>query len=444
MCVLRPIPLLLLCWLGVCSAADLNSVYQLAMSNDADFAAAAADRDAGQEEAIKGRAGLLPSVMINGSQSHNNTEQRGLTVSGMRSTQSDYKSGSYGIQLRQPLYRPYQWAGYLQGQARTSYSEAVFSGTRQDLLLRTAGSYFDVLLAKDNLDLAQAQRQAYAEQLSQAKRLLLVGEGTLTDVNDAQAKYDGSLAQELEATSNLEIAKRSMERIIGRPAPELSPLAANKPDPLSPNPNKLDQWVEWTILGNPAIQAQRFAMDVARQEVAKAGSDHKPTLDLIASRTKSESENNVSINNRYDTRAIGVQLSIPLYSGGYASANVRQAEAGLRKAEQQLESATRKATLDARQQFLSVNTGVAQINAYQQAVASSEAALLSTRKGFQAGIRTSVDILNAQHQIYLAKRDLAKARYSYMMSWLKLKAAVGTLGEDDVQYVNGWLAGGAG
>lgn len=437
----------LLCglWAGTALAAsDLSAIYRQALANDADLAMASADRDASQEEAKKGRAVLLPNVSISGTSTKNATEQRGLTAFGMRSNQYDYDSSSYGIQLRQPLYRPYQWAGYLQGQARASYGEAAYQGALQDLVVRMAGAYFDVLLAQDNLDLARAQREAYAEQLAQAKKLFSGGEGTLTDINDAQARHDSAVAQELESSSNLEVARRALERITGQEPQALKTLINDKPEPQSPEPNNLNQWVEWARTANPSVQAYRFGVEVARQEVAKAGADHKPTLDLIASRSKSDSENNVSINTRYDTRAVGVQMTIPLFAGGYVNANVRQAEAGLRKAEQQLESATRKAVLDARQNFLSVNTGVAQINAYRQSVASSEAALLSTRKGFQAGIRTSVDILNAQQQLYLAKRDLARARYTYIMSWLKLKAAVGSLGEEDVTHVNHWLADRAG
>lgn len=433
----------LLCALGSAPAlagVSLRDIYQQAISGDADFAAAAADRDAGQEEANKGRAGLLPTVSLSGTQTHNSTDQRSMTILGMRGNNYDYTSSSYGISLRQPLYRPYNWAGYLQGQSRASHAEAVYESARQDLIVRTVAAYLDVLLAQDNLDLAQAQHQAYVEQLTQAERLFVGGEGTVTDINDAKSRRDSAIAQELEATNSLEVARRALERITGQEPQALATLAVDKPVPQSPEPNDLSQWVAWARSANPAVLALRHGLESARQDVAKAGSEHKPTLDLIASRSKSDSENNVSINTRYDTRAVGVQLNVPLFAGGYVSANVRQAEAGQRKVEQQLESATRKAVLDARQYFLGVNTGVAQINAYRQSVASAESALQSTRKGFQAGVRTSVDILNAQQQLFAAKRDLARSRYGYIMNWLKLKAAVGSLGEADVDHVNTWLA----
>ncbi|QDX82046.1 hypothetical protein B9N43_12795 [Denitratisoma sp. DHT3] len=421
------------------AATNLLEAYQQALRNDADFGAAAAERDAGLEEANKGRAGLLPTVSVSGTETRNSTDQRSLTVLGMRGTTYDYTSSSYGISLRQPLYRPYNWAGYLQGQARASYAEATYEAARQDLIVRLAGAYLDALLGQDTLALTQAQRQAYAEQLVQAERLFAGGEGTVTDINDAKARRDSAVAQELEAANNLEVARRALERIIGQEPGTLATLMADKPVPQGPQPNDLNQWVEWARSGNPTVQAQRHGLESARQDVAKAGAEHKPTLDLIASRSKSDSENNVSINTRYDTRAVGVQLNVPLFAGGYVSANVRQAEAGQRKVEQQLESATRKAVLDARQYFLGVNTGVAQINAYRQAVTSAEAALESTRKGFQAGIRTSVDILNAQQQLFAAKRDLARSRYGYIVNWVRLKAAVGGLGDDDVTHLNSWL-----
>lgn len=421
------------------SALDLAEAYRAAVANDADFAIAAAERDAGQEEENKALAGLLPNVSFNGSQSQNTTEQRSLTAAGMRTANYNYDANSLSINLRQPLYRPYQWAAYAQGQAQARYSDLLFAAAKQDMILRVAGAYLDTLLAKDTVALAQAQKQAYGEQLAQAKRLFSAGEGTVTDINEAQARYDSALAQELETANNLEVARRSLERLTGQEPTELRVLMTDKPVPQSPEPNDVKQWVEWARLNNPVVQANREGQDISQQEIAKAGAEHKPTLDLVASRTKSDSENNVSINTRYDTTAVGVQLTIPLYGGGRASASIRQAEAGKRKAEQQLESALRKAMLDARQQFLNVTTNVAQINAYRQAVVSNEAALVSTRKSFTAGIRTSVDILNAQQQVFSAKRDLARARYTYISSWLKLKAAAGSLNEEDVVHINSWL-----
>jgi outer membrane protein TolC len=163
-------------------------------------------------------------------------------------------------------------------------------------------------------------------------------------------------------------------------------------------------------------------------------------VDLIASRSKSDSENNVSINNRYDTTAVGVQVTIPLFAGGYVNANVRQAEAKKRQAQQDLESMQRKISLETRQSFNSINTGIAQIKAYEQAVASNETALESTRKSVKAGVRSNVDILNAQQQLYSSRRDLARSRYQYILNWLKLKSNVGTLGDEDVQMASSWLS----
>lgn len=421
-------------------ADSLHDIYLKALRNDADFASASASNEATSEEGAKGRAGLMPTISISGTQTNNQTEQRSLTFLGMRTQKYDYTSSYYGINLRQPLYRPYMWAGYLQGQARVSYGEAVLASAKQELVLRAAGAYLDVLLAGENVALTRAQKAALTEQVALAKAQFLKGEGTKTDINDAQARYDMTVAQELEALNALENNKRALERIIGESPQALRGLAGNNPPPQSPEPNDVKQWVEWALQSNPSIQAQRFGVEITSQDVARASADHKPTVDLIASRSKSDSENNVSINNRYDTTAVGVQVTIPLFAGGYVNANVRQAEAKKRQALQDLESMQRKVSLETRQSFNSINTGIAQIKAYEQAVASNETALESTRKSVKAGVRSNVDILNAQQQLYSARRDLARSRFQYIVNWLKLKSNVGTLGEEDVQMASSWLS----
>ncbi len=430
----------LACWVGTAFAGeDLLSSYRSALSNDADYGAAIATNEAGREEEAKGRAGLLPTISISGIRTNNDTTQTSQTVFGARSQDYEYTAKNYSLNLRQPLFRLYNWAAYRQGQAKARYSDAVFVGARQDLAVRLASAYFDVLLAHDNVELAHAQKAAITEQLSQARKLFKGGEGTLTDVDEAQARFDMAAAQELEALNNLEIARRALERILGKESGKLSFLLPEKLELKNPMPADMEQWVEWARQGNPEVLAQQYNLEAAAQEVAKARADHFPTVDLIASRTKSDSDTNTSINSRYDTHAVGVQLSIPLFAGGYPSANVRQGEANRRRAEQQLEAALRKATLDTRKEFLNVSNSVAQVKAYQQAVLSNENALYSTRKGFEVGLRTNVDILNAQQQLYTAKRDLAKSRYTYILSWLKLKAAVGSLAEEDIVHVNSWL-----
>lgn len=423
------------------AATGLPQAYQEALRNDADYGAAIAANEAAQEESTKGRAGLLPMVSISGTETQNQTTQRSLTLLGRRSADLDYNSSSYGISLRQPLYRPHNWAGYLQGEARVGQGDAVFAAARQDLILRTATAYLDVLLARDNLDLIGAQKTAIQAQLAQADRLYAGGEGTLTDVNDARARHDMTLAQEIESRNAHEVARRTLERIIGREPDALHTLAEEKLSPVNPDPDDMQQWIGRARENNPEVQAKRFGVDIVEQDVSKAASEHKPTVDLIASRTKSDSENNVSINTKYDTTAVGVQVSIPLFAGGYVSANVRQADARLRQARQELESTLRKVTLDTRQNYLNVINGVAQIKAYEQAVRSNEAALLSTRKSYSGGLRTNLDVLNAEQQLYVSRRDLAKARYTYILNWLKLKADVGALGEADVNFVGGWLSG---
>jgi hypothetical protein len=212
-------------WVAACpafAADSLHDIYLKALRNDADFASASASNEASREEGAKGRAGLMPTISISGTQTNNQTEQRSLSFLGMRTQKYDYTSSYYGINMRQPLYRPYIWAGYLQGQARVSYGEAVLASAKQELILRAAGAYLDVLLAGENVALTRAQKATLTEQVALAKAQFRKGEGTKTDINDAQARYDMTVAQELEALNALENNKRAPgahHRRIASPAP---------------------------------------------------------------------------------------------------------------------------------------------------------------------------------------------------------------------------------
>lgn len=430
---LKPLSLLM-CLAGLSTplaAADLMDIYRQAQEQDATFASARYARDAGIEALPQGRSLLLPTIGLSGSKNRSDIERGG----------SDFSATNrvWTLSLSQPLFRWQNWATYKQGDARAQQAEALFVSAQQDLMVRASQAYFDVLLALDNVDLQRAQKAAIAEQLEQAKISFEVGTATITDTNDAQARYDLVNSQEIAAINDLEVKRRTLEVLIGRYPDALKPLAGKLPlDP--PQPIEMDKWVESADAQNPQLLSQRANYEAAKQQVEINRAGHLPTLDLVASRSKNSNATfgTTSIG-QTTTDSVGLQLNIPLYQGGFVNSKVREGVANYEKAKQDLEFSKRQVDLQARQSFLGVTNGIAQVKALEQALVSSQSSLDSTVLGQEVGVRTSVDVLNARQQLYTAKFNLAQARYNYLMSRLKLKAAVGNLSEEDLALVNQWL-----
>lgn len=419
--------------------SDLLQLYRDAQDNDATFSAARATAEAGQEKLPQARAGLLPSLTLSGSVAWN---EGNTTYTGISSTDLRYNSNSYSLTLSQPLFRWQNWVGYQEGKLLVAQSEAQFALARQDLILRLAQAYFDVLYGEENLRSVQAQKEAISQQLEQAKKYFEVGTATITDTHEAQARYDLAIAQEIAAESDLEVKKRALQLITGRETPDLSSLreqfTLNPPDPAS-----MDAWAGAAAKDAINVQYQSLAAELASREVERANAGHYPTVDLVANAGRSNSAT-VSGNQQigYDNtfRNVGVQVTIPLYQGGAVSSKAREAAANRTAALAGLEAARRSAVLGARQYYLGVVNGLAQVRALQAALASSQLALESNKLGYEVGVRINIDVLNAEQQVYSTQRDLAKARIDTLLAQLRLKAAVGALGEDDLLAVNALLA----
>lgn len=420
-------------------AANLLEIYHDAQEQDATFASAKAAYQAGLEKAPQGRALLLPTVGVSANTTYNDvdTQYRGASI--FSSGTKKYNTSGYTLSLNQPIYRKQNFAQYQQGKSQTAQAEAQFAIAKQDLILRVAQAYFDVLLAQDNVTLAGAQKASISEQLAQAKRNFEVGTATITDTHEAQARYDLTAAQEIAAQNDLEIKRRALQRLIGKLPAELAALGNKLPLTL-PEPNEMNKWVESAEAQNLQLQIQKAALEIANQEVERNRGGHFPTLDLAA--TYGDNSATGGTSGGYDAKSttVGLQLNVPIFQGGLVSSRVREAVAGQEKARQDMEDARRQVDLQVSQAFLGVSSGAAQVQALEQALVSSQSALDSTKLGFEVGVRTSVDVLNAQQQLYSAKRDLSQARYNYILSQLKLRAAVGTLAEDDLVQVNKWLA----
>jgi outer membrane protein len=419
--------------------ADLLQVYRSAQASDAQYAAARATWAAGQERLPQGRAGLLPSVSISASTQYNDREIRFRDPT-VPDNNASFNSNSASLSLSQPVYRPQNLRAFEQAKTQVAQADAVLAQAAQDLILRVAQAYFDVLLAQDTVAFAQAQLQAIGQQLEQAKRNFEVGTATIVDTKEAQSRYDLTRAFEIQAKNDVELRKRQLELLIGQPAPGLSPLG-KRFDPAPPNPNNHEKWVSQAAESNVQVKISERSFAFAMQEVERNRAGHLPTVDAFASYTDSGSgaASQTSLGSDTKNAIVGLQLAIPIYQGGVVSSRVREAIANQEKARQDLETARRTAELTARQTFLGVTSGLAQIQALEAALVSSESSLASTVLGQEVGVRTQVDVLNATQQLSQTRRDLAQARYAYILALLRLKAAAGTLTEADVVAVNSWL-----
>lgn len=426
-------------------AADLIQVYQQALANDAAYASARASLAAGKERVPQGRALLLPTVGINGSYTHNDNDispwnegqpsPLGGTISGGGATTN---SNLYTLSLSQPLFRWANWQTYEQSKLQQAITEAQFAQAQQDLITRVSQAYFDVLAAQDTLESTRAQKTATTEQLASAKRNFEVGTQTITDTHEAQAAYDLVVAQEFAALNDLENKKSALQAIIGA-AP--TALATLKPGVAlaTPEPAAIDPWVSSAESQNYGVVAAQLNVESAKRDIQKNRAGHYPTLDLVASSSHNKISGQTSGSGTQTNKAIGVQWNVPLFNGFAVTSRVRESIALEDKARNDLETTRRNAALGARQAFLGVNSGLAQVKALEAAEVSSQSALDSNKLGYQVGVRINIDVLNAQRQLYSTRRDLSRARYDTIMNGLRLKAAAGSLREADLVPVNNLL-----
>ncbi len=420
-------------------AVNLMDIYRDALANDASLASARAAYLAGQEKLPQGRALLLPTVNLSANTTWNEMDIQYRGASAFPGGQRNYNSNGATLSLSQPIYRPQNWAAYEQGKLQSAVAEIQYAAAQQGLILNVAQAYFDVLLAQDNVALAGTQKKAIQEQLDQAKTSFEVGTATITDTHEAQARFDLAAAGEIAAINELEVRQRALEKIIGKLPGPLATLAVEL-SLQAPEPNDINKWVEAAEQNNLLVQAKRAGSEIANQEVARNRGAHHPTLDLVASYSDTGATgSSFGVGNDTKASIIGLQLNLPLYQGGGINSRVREAVANQEKARQDLTLEVRQSALSTREAYLGVTNGAAQVKALEQALMSSQSSLDSTRLGQEVGVRTNVDVLNAQQQLFSAKRDLYKARYAYLVSRLKLKAAAGTLAEDDLQQVNQWL-----
>lgn len=422
------------------SVLDLKQVYEAALQQDASIRASRAASDAGRERLPQARAALLPQVSASAGRNTNNLDTTAPNILGNLSTTNDkYLSDNRAIQLRQPLMNMQRWLQFEQAKSIVEEAEANLERDLQNLVVRVAGAYFETLMADEQLELVLAQKTLYTALVDAAKKGLVAGSGTRTDVDDAQSRLDMALAMELEARQNKELTRRQLQLLINQPVVQLAKLNVGELKLTQPEPAGLDQWTLKAEQASPEIKAMQARLEQARREVSKSQAGHLPTLDAIAQWSNSGSENITRINSRYENKSIGLQLNIPIYSGGYVNSTIRQAVAEQIRAEESLEALRRDLGVRVHKEFRGVSEGVMRVRALEQAARSAEQMMKSTQMSLKAGSRTLLDVLNAQQQYTMALRDLTQARFVYLMAKVKLAALAGDDALASIENVNASL-----
>jgi len=414
----------------VALGGNLSDAYRAAVAHDAIYAAAQSAYLAAQERIPQARAGLLPNIGLNANTRYNDVE--GSLFS------DEFNSNSWGVTANQPIYRAQNLVSY--GQAKVSVQQAEYQlkASEQDLILRTARAYIDVLAAQDNLTFTLAQKDAFAEQLASAKRNFEVGTTTVVDTHEAQARYDLANSQEITARNVLEIKRRALRNLTGK---EVNTLATLTPEPMpfAPEPANVDEWVSRSQQNNLEVRIRQQAKEIADKEIDRTRAGHHPTLDLTAGYTDANNQNFGTVQIDTKTTYVGLEFALPIYLGGLVSSQVREAVANQERVRQELEDALRNAALQTRDAYFNVLSTQSQVKALEAALASSMKSLESTQVGLEVGVRTNIDVLNAQQQVTSAQKELALARYLSLIALLNLKASAGTLTAADLEQIDGML-----
>lgn len=421
-------------------AIDLLESYRLAFDKDPTWLMAKAQAAADKTALPLAVAQMLPNISANGSSFKNDLTQAYHTSSQYVHPRGYYSSNS-SVSLRQPLFRPALIFNYQQANATVEAAEATLAQGEQDMAVRVSSAYFEALMAQDQLNFVSAQVNAYKGQLAQAQKAFEAGLGARTDIDEAQARYDLSVAQQLEAEQNTRTTKHQLEALISEPVTTLSPLLPEALALEQPEPNILETWLGMAESTNATIQSLKANVEAAGKEVSKSRSGHLPTVDFVLQRSTGDSDNPYSGNTNmgYTNNQVGVQVSLPIFSGGYTSALTDQAIAEREKQRMRLDAARRDIEVKVRKEFQSVSEGVLKVKAYEQAERSAQQLIVSSKKGIQAGIRSSIDLLNAEQQLMNARRDLAQARYGYILAKIRLLSLVNGITEETLVRVNNHL-----
>jgi outer membrane protein len=417
-------PLALLCHNA--SAQNLSEMLNAAKAHDATYLAAKSSANATLARADQAQSALLPTVALTAGQSYNNIHN----ISNGALDRDGLGKTSTAISLSQPLYRVANWVTHQQGKQQAALVAPQLKQAEQELSVRVAQAYFDVLVAQEALRFVEAQKNAVSQQLAAAKRNFEVGTSTITDTREAQARYDLVLAQEMASQNDLRVKLMQLESTVGKS--QLQPHRLHAPVALPSPSEPLEQWLEEARKNHPGIAQARIAQSLAKLEVDKAQAGHKPTVDLTMALASERYHNGYSSQSNTNSASIGVNATLPLFTGFATQNRIRETLALEEKAQLDLQQAQRSVEQAVRTAYLGLQSGLGQAKALETAEASSQSALDANTLGYQVGVRINIDVLNSQSQLFQTKRDLAKARYDVLLAQLRLKQAAGTLSGSDI------------
>jgi outer membrane protein len=439
-----------LCLPLAANGADLTEIYHRALRSDPQLREAEANRSAALEAKPQALGALLPQLTGSGGYLHDNANNESPYVPGSPPYTTETKSNSttWAVQLRQTVFRWDQFATLRQADARAAQAEVDFRAAQQAVIVRTASAYFNVLAARDTLDAAQASSEAIGRQLEQAEKRFEVGLIAITDVEEARAASDQARATVIGSKRTLATARDQLRELTGDSFDELARPGDDMPL-VSPDPASEDQWVKAALDQNLTLSSARIGADIARESVSIARGSHLPTLDIVARRSGSQTSGDTSVttpalgtfnsdsSNR--DKQIGLQLTVPIYSGGATNSRVRETVYLHRAARERLERVARATERGTRDAYLGVISEISRVSALKQSVESSRTALTATEAGYDVGTRTAVDVLLSRQRLFDAQTLYARSRYDYVLNVLTLEQQTGTLDESRLARVNAWL-----
>jgi TolC family type I secretion outer membrane protein len=411
----------------VSASENLVSLYQKAVQYDAQYRSAYANTEAEREEINKARAAFFPKVQLSANIGKGSTDRTVQSSAGAVDNNFDYTLKNYALSIKQPLFNKEATATYRAAQAYSLSQEALLNKENTGLISRIAGAYFEMLYAQEKVSVTNNKIDAVQQQLKQAERRMQQGQGTITEINEAQANLDMAQAELIDANNTLINYKQVLSDISGQNVEEIAALNPDHVPESMPDYDSLEDWLKQVESNNSDVQSAQYALQAAQQDVERKQAGHYPTLDLVGVRSYSQNDNNNTIGQSYDSTTLSVQLNMPLYAGGLTSANIRQSQDRLQAAQEQLNLKSRDAHANVKKYFNNIQSGLRTIAAYQQAVKSNETALTGTQKSFTAGLRSNIEVLNAQQKLYEAKLELSRARYKLINDIVNLKQAAGML-----------------
>lgn len=423
---------------GSARAVTLQEAYDAALKNDPVFKMRYFENESGKENRILGRAQLLPNVSASHSVQRNITDQESQTQFGLQISHPRYISRSSVVQLRQPLFNMDGVLRYRQGKVQSEQAEEAYQAGIDEVSVRVVSSYMDALFAEDQLALARVQRDTYLEQHAVNQRLFEKGEGTKTDMLETQARLDLSEAQLVEAQDHVVAVRNTLAGVIGMDPGTLNQLGDNF-RPVTLDVATFEDWRKIALERNNTLATARLAVENARLEIGRNKAGHLPRVDFIAAYSKSDSETLNLRGTSSTNRALGVQVNLPIYSGGAVNATTRQAAATYGRAQADLDARTNEIMVELRRAYDLVIGSSRKIDALVKAVDSGKLLMTATEQSIKGGVRINLDLLNAQQQLFTSQRDLAQARYSYLVGLMRLRAASGTMAPDAVREISAYF-----